>query len=100
MQYLISDESLYIGADDFLHIEGDGSTFYHIRNHIERTLRKIDEIVSTVHFMFDQKAGHQTEQKMSFIVWMAQNRLGLSRFAIIVKLLRLRDIFTEFLTPK
>lgn len=53
MQYLISDESLYLGADDFLHIEGDGSTFYHIRNHIERTLRKIDEIVSTVHFMFD-----------------------------------------------
>lgn len=46
MQYLISDESLYLGADDFLHIEGDGSTFYHIRNHIERTLRKIDEIIA------------------------------------------------------
>ncbi|XP_041476803.1 uncharacterized protein LOC135156145 [Lytechinus pictus] len=45
MDYLISDEALYIGADDFLHIDGDSSTFYHIRDHIEVTLNRLNAII-------------------------------------------------------
>ena len=47
MQLLISDELLYIGSDDFLHNEDDASTFYHILHNIERTSRRIDDIVSS-----------------------------------------------------